>query len=55
MGLNFQQSNLVFAILVDGHQVISYANLHSNLSSSFWEENFQLVDSIILGKTALPR
>ena len=44
MGLNYQRSNLVLAILVDGHQKITYANLHSNLSSSFWEENFKIMN-----------
>ena len=34
----------VLAIFVDDHHMIIYANLQSNLSISFWGEDFQRIN-----------
>ena len=41
-GLIYWRSKFVLAILIDGHLMTIYANLHSNLSISFRGEDFKI-------------
>ena len=54
MGFIYWQRKFVLAIFVMDQQMIIYANLLSNLSITFWGEDFQRIKILYNRKTAPP-